>query len=178
MAQAIAILRQNLKSGVNPTTVEPYGTVVFTENGDKTKIDVDIVGLAPGAHGFHIHEFGDQTDGCVSAGAHFNPFKKNHGAPTATERHVGDLGNINVGDDQKVKTTLQDTQIKVTGQNSIVGRSIVVHALPDDLGLKPNDAESLKTGNAGARILCGVIGRTSSSTTLNVNKNISPKSSL
>ncbi|CAG8478010.1 9780_t:CDS:2 [Ambispora leptoticha] len=177
MVQAIATLRQNLKSGVNPASVEPYGTVVFAEEGDKTKIDVDIVGLAPGEHGFHIHEFGDQTDGCVSAGAHFNPFGKTHGAPTAAERHVGDLGNITIGEDKSVKTTLYDGQIKLTGEHSIVGRSIVVHALRDDLGLTPNDAESLKTGNAGARLLCGVIGRTSSSTIIINNPN-PPKSSL
>ena len=52
---------------------------------------------------------------------------------------------------------IYDTKIKLSGKNSIVGRSVVIHADRDDLGLGGN-AESLKTGNAGSRIACGVIG--------------------
>ena len=53
-----------------------------------------IKGLKDGLHGIHIHEFGNLTNGCTTAGGHYNPFKKNHGGIDTNQRHVGDLGNI------------------------------------------------------------------------------------
>jgi len=156
MVKAHANLRPNVATGQDDPSLK--GHVTFTEEDGKVKVEVQIEGLEPGQHGFHIHEFGDQTNGCVSAGPHFNPHNKKHGAPDAQERHVGDLGNITAGPDKKANVTFYDSQVTLQGAHSLVGRSVVVHALQDDLGLKPNDAESLKTGNAGARILCGVIG--------------------
>ncbi|EDO18402.1 hypothetical protein Kpol_1013p77 [Vanderwaltozyma polyspora DSM 70294] len=110
--------------------------------------------------GFHIHEFGDVTNGCTSAGPHFNPFKKTHGAPSAETRHVGDLGNIKTDANGVSKGSMTDNLVKLIGPTSIIGRSVVVHAGTDDLGQGGNE-ESLKTGNAGGRAACGVIGVTS-----------------
>lgn len=107
--------------------------------------------------GFHIHAFGDNTNGCTSAGPHFNPAGKNHGAPEDDERHVGDLGNISTDSNGVAKGTKQDTLIKLFGEHSVIGRSVVVHDATDDLG-KGGHADSLKTGNAGGRAACGVIG--------------------
>lgn len=117
----------------------------------------EISGLAPGLHGFHIHEFGDNTNGCTSAGPHFNPTKQEHGAPDAAVRHVGDLGNIEAGSDGIAKIDLSDKLISLNGDNNIVGRTVVVHADIDDLGVGGHDL-SKSTGNAGARLGCGVIG--------------------
>ncbi|XP_019855925.1 PREDICTED: superoxide dismutase [Cu-Zn] 1-like isoform X3 [Amphimedon queenslandica] len=135
------------------------GTIEFIQNEQGiTKVTGKVTSLAPGDHGFHIHQFGDYTSGCVSAGSHFNPAGKNHGGPRDGERHAGDLGNItSTGGDTKIE--LYDDQIPLTGPNSIIGRSVVVHADPDDLG-KDGHPDSLTTGHAGARLACGVIGST------------------
>ncbi|XP_013783884.1 superoxide dismutase [Cu-Zn] 2-like [Limulus polyphemus] len=135
------------------------GTVYFSqENTDcPTSITGEISGLTPGLHGFHVHEFGDNTNGCTSAGPHFNPFGKEHGAPTDENRHVGDLGNVEAGNDGVAKVDITDKQISLTGPLSVLGRSMVVHADPDDLG-KGGHELSKTTGNAGGRLACGVIG--------------------
>jgi superoxide dismutase, Cu-Zn family len=90
-------------------------------------------------------------------GPHFNPHNATHGGPTSSIRHVGDLGNINTDSSGAAKGTVQDKYIKLIGHGSVIGRMIVVHAGQDDLG-PGGDAESLKTGNAGGRAACGVIG--------------------
>jgi len=108
-------------------------------------------------HGFHIHEFGDLTNGCVTAGKHYNPFNNNHGGPDSKIRHIGDLGNVQSDADGNAVYDAQDKLVQLWGPLSVIGRSCVLHAQTDDLGEGGND-ESLRTGNAGARIACGVIG--------------------
>merc|ERR1711860_21834 len=127
------------------------GTLTFTQEGTgPVKVSGEVSGLKPGDHGFHIHEFGDTTNGCVSAGPHLNLDKCEHGGPTDGKggRHTGDLGNA---------VAIEDSFISLTGANSIVGRSLVVHADADDLG-KGGHELSKSTGNAGARSACGIIG--------------------
>ncbi|RWR95334.1 superoxide dismutase Cu-Zn 2 isoform X2 [Cinnamomum micranthum f. kanehirae] len=111
------------------------GTVYFTQDGDgPTSVTGTLSGLQPGLHGFHVHALGDTTNGCMSTGPHFNPAGKEHGAPEDDNRHAGDLGNVTVGDDGTATFTIVDCQIPLTGPNSIVGRAVVVHGDPDDLG--------------------------------------------
>jgi len=135
------------------------GTVHFTQNGcgQPVLVDVNITGLTEGDHGFHIHERGDLSDGCASLGAHYNPDKLNHGAPYDEIRHVGDLGNIKADASGVAKTVFSDNLISLYGPRSIIGRGVIVHQDVDDLG-KGGHPDSLKTGNAGARVSCGVIG--------------------
>ena len=73
-------------------------------------------------------------------------------------RHVGDLGNIYANEDGVAMYTFYDNVIKLRGKYSIVGRSLIIHENPDDCGKGIDRAESLKTGNAGKRIACAVIG--------------------
>ena len=146
------------------------GTVEFKElSKQEVQIKVNMKGMTPGKHGFHIHEAGDLTDNCKSACAHFNPTNKTHGGPKDKQRHVGDLGNITANKQGIVKKIMKDKIIKLRGKHSIIGRAVVIHEDEDDLGkggidkhdiiIEPKvHEESLKTGNAGKRIACGVIG--------------------
>ncbi|CAL6303586.1 unnamed protein product [Bathycoccus prasinos] len=143
------------------------GTLTLTQDDPSgaTTVVGDITGLAPGKHGLHVHEFGDTTNGCMSTGPHFNPNKMTHGAPTDATRHAGDLGNV-IADAGGCKFTIKDMQIPLSGANSIVGRAFVIHELEDDLGKGDNSEigtqgkTSSTTGNAGARLACGVVGLT------------------
>ena len=131
------------------------GSIVLKQEPNKpTIIRGQIKGLEPGMHGIHIHEFGDLSDGCDSAGGHYNPDGVDHG--DLMQGHVGDLGNI-VADEQGVASfKIVARRVDLSGDRSIVGRAMVIHADEDDLG-KGGDDESLKTGNAGERLACGVI---------------------
>lgn len=136
------------------------GTIYFTQENPPigtTRIEGEINYLTPGLHGFHIHMFGDLSDGCISAGGHYNPYMRNHGGPEHRERHVGDLGNIEADEFGRALVNITDPLVSLVGPRSVVGRSVVVHAGEDDLGMG-GDAGSLKTGNAGGRAGCGVIG--------------------
>ena len=110
-----------------------------------------VKGLTPGLHGFHIHEFGDLSDGCASAGGHYNPEGVEHGG--LEHGHVGDLGNIKADDQGIARFQFKAPRVQL---HDIVGRAIVIHADTDDLG-QGADEESTKTGNAGDRVACGVI---------------------
>lgn len=128
------------------------GVVTFTRTDSGIKVVADVEGLTEGKHGFHIHQYGDisNPDG-TSAGGHFNPDNKKHGAPTDAERHVGDLGNLEAGADGRAHYEWVDNEITFSGEHSIIGRAIIVHAGADDLTSQP-------TGAAGARVADGVIG--------------------
>jgi superoxide dismutase, Cu-Zn family len=143
--KAIAVL--NPASGSNVS-----GTVTFTKSGDGVKVVADVTGLKPGKHGFHIHEFGDcSAKDAASAGGHYNPTKHQHAGPDASERHVGDLGNLEADASGKARLEHTDKMLKLSGDNSIVGYAVIVHEKEDDLKTQP-------TGDAGGRIACGVIG--------------------
>ena len=148
--QAIAVLHATAGNKVS-------GIVKFTEVADGVQVQAEITGLTPGNHGFHVHEFGDCSAPDVSsAGAHFNPTNKPHAGPDALERHVGDMGNVGADSSGKAKLEYVDHQISLTNdQQSVIGRSVVVHAKADDLKSQP-------AGDSGARIACGVIGRAKS----------------
>ena len=136
------------------------GTVRFTEDVNKQDvvIDIDITGLKPGLHGFHIHTYGDMSEQCDSMCAHFNPYGKSHGGPDSAVRHIGDLGNLRADTTGLAKYQFRDSAIKLRGTKcNIIGRGLIIHADEDDLGLGSHD-DSLTTGHAGKRIACAVIG--------------------
>ncbi|KAJ6904418.1 superoxide dismutase [Populus alba x Populus x berolinensis] len=136
------------------------GVVILTQEADgPTTVNARITGLTPGPHGFHLHQYGDTTNGCVSTGAHFNPNNLTHGAPEDEIRHAGDLGNIVANADGVAEAIIVDNQIPLSGPNTVIGRALVVHELEDDLGKGRHELSST-TGNAGGRLACGVVGLT------------------
>jgi len=144
-------------SGDSPVT----GTITFTQSSKSGPVTVEgtVKGLDPLAlRGFHVHQYGDVST-CLTAGSHFNPLFSLHGAPSdpAAQRHAGDLGNIESDKNGVAEFKVVDEVISLNGKGSVLGRAVVVHAGTDDLG-RGNNEESLKTGNAGGRAACGVIG--------------------
>lgn len=128
------------------------GTVQFSDTPNGVRVSVDISGLDPAtSHGFHIHEFGDCSAGdASSAGGHFNPGGEPHGAPQDVQRHAGDLGNVTANSAGVAQTSLLDTELMMSGERSVLGHAVVIHANADDLRSQP-------AGDAGPRLACGVI---------------------
>mmetsp|Transcript_463 Transcript_463/g.642 ORF Transcript_463/g.642 Transcript_463/m.642 type:complete len:160 (+) Transcript_463:136-615(+) len=134
--------------------VVEFTPMASTKKDGKTHVTGEVTGLTPGKHGFHIHQFGDTTNGCASTGGHYNPAGAKHGGPTSDDRHAGDLGNIEADANGVAKIDIIDEQIPI---KKILGRAVVVHEGEDDLGKGGHD-DSLTTGHAGGRFCCGVIG--------------------
>jgi Cu-Zn family superoxide dismutase len=123
------------------------GALSFTEGSSGVRVVGDLAGLKPGKHGFHIHENGD----CAKPGGHFNPWKMNHGCPESNARHLGDLGNIEVGKNGKVHIDKVFERISLTNEyHLITGKAIIVHSGADDCKTQPS-------GASGEPIACGTI---------------------
>jgi Cu-Zn family superoxide dismutase len=154
--KATALIRPAGAAATMPSMGQVTGTATFTQTGPQTvQMVVDLKGLAPNSkHGIHIHERGDLTaPDLSSAGAHYDPaMTKQHGGPDSAHHHAGDAGNIeaNAQGDAHLEVTLNG--VSLTGNNSIVGRSVIVHGKADDLHSNP-------AGNSGPRIAGGVIER-------------------
>ena len=129
------------------------GRLTLTTMGDGVHVGGEIGGLTPGSHGFHVHERGDcSAADASSAGGHFNPTNAPHGRAGAGPHHLGDSDNImaNAEGVARVDAHLHDVALGTGLANDIAGRAIVVHAKPDDYASQPS-------GDAGARVACGVI---------------------
>lgn len=132
------------------------GRLAFVATGGGVHITGRITGLKPDSiHGFHIHEHGNcSAPDANSAGGHFNPQNQPHGQPAQGPRHAGDLPNQHANDQgvATVDVTAHDIVLGTGGANDVLGGAIIVHAQPDDYTSQPS-------GNAGARVACGVITR-------------------
>ncbi len=124
----------------------------FKRVSDGVEARLQISGLQPNAqHALHIHNVG-RCDGpdFTSAGDHFNPEAKNHGAP-GSNAHLGDLGNITTDKNGVFSGSVKIANATSDGQKGILQKSIIVHQKADDLKSQPS-------GDSGDRIACMVIG--------------------
>ncbi len=136
------------KSGSSVT-----GTAQFVQTGNDVALTLRVAGASPGKHAVHIHVMPDCSDPeAKAAGDHWNPSHENHGQFDMAPFHLGDIGNLDVGDDGSGTLTLTTSRWAVGsgGENDVTKHSLVVHASIDDLKTNPS-------GNAGGRQACGVI---------------------
>lgn len=136
------------KSGSTAT-----GRATFTAGGGTVTVRVSVEGATPGEHGVHIHERADcSSPDALSAGGHWNPTRAAHGELGHGSFHLGDIGNLVVGSTGTgtLVRTVPYWSIHGSKLTSVLGHSVVVHALADD-------GDSQPAGNAGARIACGEI---------------------
>lgn len=143
------------------------GSVLFQETVAGCSVRASFSELPAGDHGFHIHKAGDlRGEGCKGACEHYHVgAPQSHGGPPGSgfrhtgsrntgSRHTGDLGNI-TGPSWEKTYVLRSVSIA-----DLYGRSVIVHADPDDLG-KGSFEDSKTTGHSGSRIACAIIGRIS-----------------
>ena len=129
----------------------PVGTITVSDTAKGVSIRLDLHGLPPGEHGFHVHEFGVWSPDGMASGGHFNPHKASHSSHESAKRHVGDLGNVKADEHGKAVIDIEDDHLSFDGPNCILGRGLVVHEKADDLKSQP-------AGNAGGRLAVAIIG--------------------
>jgi len=134
------------------------GKVTLRESAQRIKIRVEVHGLSAGLHGMHLHASGRcEGPDFQSAGGHLNPTAMRHGHKNPQGPHLGDLGNLKVGDDQK-----GDLTVDVSGPEARLGLKGFLEANPNGLALvihaSQDDETTDPSGNSGARIACAVIG--------------------
>jgi Cu-Zn family superoxide dismutase len=140
----------NLESKSGSTTT---GTARFESRGNEVHLVLEIQGATPGIHAAHLHEKGDcSAEDATSAGGHWNPTTDAHGKWESEHFHLGDIGNIEVGEDGtgRIELTTDRWELGTGGPTDVAGHAVIVHSDPDDFVTQP-------TGNAGGRVACGVV---------------------
>ncbi len=137
---------------------QEVGRATFTQRGAKVVVAAEAQRLPPGFHGFHVHTIGRcDPPGFVSAGGHLNP----SGQPHA--EHAGDLPSLLVNEDGTAQLRVTTDRFRVADLLAGTGTALIVHANRDNFANIPTryapapDAMTLETGDAGARLACGVI---------------------
>lgn len=133
-------------------TGKEIGTATLTPYSGGVTVEIEVSGLTPGKHGFHIHEKAFEGYDFKTAGGHFNPDSKKHGHDHPEGHHLGDLDNLVANADGKasLKYNIEGATLDKDSGKSLLGRSVIIHASEDDGKTDPS-------GNSGDRIAGGVI---------------------
>jgi superoxide dismutase, Cu-Zn family len=139
------------------------GVAVFKERHGNVTVSTAVSRLAPEFHGFHVHAVGECVPPFTSAGGHYNPGSESHG------KHAGDLPSLLVNGDGTGQLQFTTDRFSVSDLFDADGSALIVHAGRDNFANIPDryhshtydtfgpDAETLATGDAGARAACGVV---------------------
>jgi Cu-Zn family superoxide dismutase len=141
------------------------GRAVFKERHGKVEVSAEVWSATPGFHGFHVHAVGLCEPPFTSAGGHYNPGGVGHGD------HAGDLPSLLVNEDGTGELEFETDRFSLGELFDADGSALIVHAgrdnyanIPtryrsDATGMRGPDADTLATGDAGARAACGVVER-------------------
>lgn len=150
---------QTARSELSNSQGQKVGSLTLTQEADGVRVAVEVSGLPPGHHGFHIHAVGKCEPPFTSAGGHFNPAGQGHPS------HAGDLPNLLVNADGKASMMVKTGRFKVADLLDADGSALIIHADPDNHANIPSryrpdpDTSTLGTGDAGGRIACGIIAK-------------------
>lgn len=143
---------------------QQVGTALFSQQKHgRVKVQVKAFGLPYGFHGFHVHAVGECVAPFTTAGGHFNPGEQTH------KDHAGDMPVLLVNEDGTAEVTFITERFAVADLFDADGSALIIHASPDNYANIPSryvvpdsatpDSTTLASGDAGARIACGVVGK-------------------
>jgi Cu-Zn family superoxide dismutase len=139
---------------LNDASSKEVGKMELTGTPSGVLIRLDLTGIPPGEHAFHLHAVGKcEWPDFKSAGAHFNPDETKHGLMNPEGPHAGDMPNLHVPESGKLSIEVLNPLVTLRGERAVFdadGSALIIHAGADDYTTDP-------AGNAGDRIACGVI---------------------
>ena len=154
-AAALPAEAQTANASLKNVEGKDAGTATLTQTPAGVLIALSLRGAPAGEHAFHVHAVGRCEPPFTSAGGHFNPGGKKHGLMAADGHHAGDMPNLHIPANGDLSEEVLNTAVTLEKgkPNSLFGpdgTSLVIHAGKDDYRTDP-------TGDAGGRIICGIV---------------------
>ncbi len=132
------------------------GTIEVKDVNDGLRIKLELEGLPPGPHGFHVHSVPDCSPAAVAgrtvpagaAGPPYDPFNTGHHAGPRGNGYIGDLPLLAAGRDGKAKYIMVAPRLKV---DDLRNRALLITAGSD------NYTDTPIMGGGGDAIACGSV---------------------